>query len=81
MFINRLGLLKSAARDLCPYIHAVLVGLFFSYLVGFFHSALITEFGRQTIAAQALLFISGLLKYSSATHSDAVTASSHRLDQ
>jgi hypothetical protein len=28
-----------------------------------------------------LLFISGLLKYSSATHSDAVTASSPRLDQ
>ena len=81
MFTNRLGLLKSAARDLRPYIHAVLVGLFFSYLVGFFHSALITEFGRQTIAAQALLFISGLLKYSSATHSDAVTASSPRLDQ
>ncbi len=80
MFTNRLGLLKSAARDLRPYIHAVLVGLFFSYLVGFFHSALITEFGRQTIAAQALLLISGLLKHSSATHSNAVAASSPRLN-
>jgi hypothetical protein len=76
-----LGLLRAASENLRPYIHAVVLGLCLSYLVGFFHSALITEFGRQTIAAQALLLISGLLKHSSATRSDAVTASSPRLDQ
>lgn len=80
-FTNRFELLRSAAQDLRPYIHAVLIGLFFSYLVGFFHSALITEFGRQTIAAQVLLFVSGLLKYSSTTNTSAVVANSPRLDQ
>lgn len=60
---RRLGLLRTAAADLRPYIHAVLLGLCLSYLVGFFHSALITEFGRQTIAAQVLLFASGVLRF------------------
>jgi hypothetical protein len=64
---KKLGILKSAASDLRPYIHAVFVGLCLSYLVGFFHSALITEFGRQTIAAQVLLFISGVLKHSASS--------------
>ncbi|NCV88245.1 MAG: hypothetical protein EBW14_20825, partial [Oxalobacteraceae bacterium] len=60
---RRLGLLRTAAADLRPYIHAVLLGLCLSYLVGFFHSALITEFGRQTIAAQVLLFAGGVLRF------------------
>ena len=64
---RRLGLLRAAAADLQPYIHAVLLGLSLSYLVGFFHSALITEFGRQTIAAQVLIFCSGVLRSSSAS--------------
>ena len=59
---RRLGLLRLAASNLRPYIHAVVIGLSLSYLVGFFHSALITEFGRQTIAAQVLLFVSGMLR-------------------
>ncbi|NDC49465.1 MAG: hypothetical protein EBZ61_10385 [Micrococcales bacterium] len=58
---NRLGLLRDAVYSLQPYINSVLIGLCLSYLVGFFHSALITEFGRQTIAAQVLLFCSGVL--------------------
>jgi len=80
-FANRFELLKSAARDLRPYIHAVLIGLFFSYLVGFFHSALITEFGRQTIAAQVLLLVSGLLKHSSTPNTSAVVANGPWVDQ
>jgi len=60
---RRLGLLRTAAADLRPYIHAVVLGLSLSYLVGFFHSALISEFGRQTIAAQVLLFASGVLRF------------------
>lgn len=67
MASRRLGLLRAVATNLRPYIHAVVIGLSLSYLVGFFHSALITEFGRQTIGAQALLFISGVLKFSPAT--------------
>jgi hypothetical protein len=59
---GRVGLLRNAAYNLRPYIHAVLLGLCLSYLVGFFHSALITEFGRQTIAAQVLFFCSGILR-------------------
>lgn len=62
--MSKFGLLAAAARDLRPYIHAVLLGLSLSYFVGFFHSALITEFGRQTLAAQVLLFISGALRHS-----------------
>jgi hypothetical protein len=60
----RVGLLRDAIYSLRPYIHAVLLGLCLSYLVGFFHSALITEFGRQTIAAQVLFFCSGALRAS-----------------
>jgi len=63
--MSKLGLLAAAAGNLRPYVHAVLLGLSLSYFVGFFHSALITEFGRQTIAAQVLLFISGVLRHSS----------------
>jgi hypothetical protein len=67
-----LGLLRTARENLRPYIHAVVLGLCLSYLVGFFHSALITEFGRQTIAAQILLFVSGVLKNSESSHRDVV---------
>jgi len=67
-----LGLLRAASENLRPYIHAVVLGLCLSYLVGFFHSALITEFGRQTIAAQVLLFVSGVLKNSESSHRDVV---------
>jgi hypothetical protein len=67
-----LGLLRAASENLRPYIHAVVLGLCLSYLVGFFHSALITEFGRQTIAAQILLFVSGVLKNSESSHRDVV---------
>jgi len=69
---QRLGLLRSATVNVRPYIHAVVLGLCLSYLVGFFHSALITEFGRQTIAAQVLLFISGALRIAEGTHSSGV---------
>ena len=66
---RRLGLLRTAVAELRPYIHAVVLGLSLSYLVGFFHSALITEFGRQTIAAQVLLFASGVLRFAQRSNS------------
>lgn len=78
VIVRSLGLLRNAAENLRPYIHAVVLGLCLSYLVGFFHSALITEFGRQTIAAQVLLFVSGVLKNSSLSRHDAVGVTAAR---
>jgi hypothetical protein len=43
------------------YINGVILGLCFSYFVGYFHSALATEFGRQSLGGQVLLFLSGFL--------------------
>jgi len=48
-------------HQLRVYINGVVLGLCFSFFVGYFHSALATEFGRQSIGAQALLFLSGFL--------------------
>jgi len=47
--------------QLLPYINGVILGLCFSYFVGYFHSALATEFGRQSLGGQVLLFLSGFL--------------------
>ena len=71
---HKLGLLRVAASNARPYINAVVLGLCLSFFVGFFHSALITEFGRQTIAAQVLLFISGILKQSDNSRTSEVSS-------
>jgi len=73
--LNLGNLLSTSLTDVRKYIHAVLLGLGLSYLVGFFHSALITEFGRQTIAAQVLLLISGTLKFAPASSTSSTSAS------
>lgn len=61
--LRRLGLRYTLRYELRPYIHGVVLGLMFSYLVGYFHSALATEFGRQSLGAQVLLFLSGLMSH------------------
>ena len=57
----RLGLKIEWNHQLRTYINGIILGLCFSFLVGYFHSALATEFGRQSISAQVLLFLSGFL--------------------
>jgi hypothetical protein len=59
--LRRFGVTQTWAHELRPYVHGVVLGLMFSYLVGYFHSALATEFGRQSLGAQVLLFLSGLM--------------------
>jgi len=61
--LGKCGLLSAAFRNIRPYIHAVVIGLCVGYTVGFFNSGLISEFGRQTIAGQILLLISGMLRF------------------
>jgi hypothetical protein len=46
-------------RELKVYVAGTIMGLLLTYCVGYFGSALPTEFGRQTLAAQILLIILG----------------------
>jgi hypothetical protein len=59
--LMRVGVSIVWNHQLRVYINGVVLGLCFSFFVGYFHSALATEFGRQSIGAQALLFLSGFL--------------------
>jgi hypothetical protein len=59
--LTRLGVKIEWSHQLRIYINGIILGLCFSFLVGYFHSALATEFGRQSISAQVLLFLSGFL--------------------
>jgi hypothetical protein len=59
--LSRLRVTISWNHELRPYINGVILGLCFSYFVGYFHSALATEFGRQSLGGQVLLFLSGFL--------------------
>lgn len=59
--LSRLRVKVSWNHELRPYINGVILGLCFSYFVGYFHSALATEFGRQSLGGQVLLFLSGFL--------------------
>jgi hypothetical protein len=59
--LSRLGVKIEWSHQLRIYINGIILGLCFSFLVGYFHSALATEFGRQSISAQVLLFLSGFL--------------------
>ena len=59
--LSRLGLKISWNHQLRVYVNGVILGLCFSYFVGYFHSALATEFGRQSLGGQVLLFLSGFL--------------------
>ena len=59
--LSRLGVKIEWNHQLRIYINGIILGLCFSFLVGYFHSALATEFGRQSISAQVLLFLSGFL--------------------
>lgn len=44
-------------------INGTIIGLVLAYLVGYFTSGLASEFGRQSLGAQVLLFISGLMAH------------------
>ena len=57
--LSRFRVTISWSHELRPYINGVILGLCFSYFVGYFHSALATEFGRQSLGGQVLLFLSG----------------------
>lgn len=46
-------------RELKVYMTGAIIGLLLTYFVGYFGSALPTEFGRQTLSAQILLILSG----------------------
>ena len=46
-------------RELRVYMTGAIIGLLLTYFVGYFGSALPTEFGRQTLSAQILLILSG----------------------
>ena len=59
LVLSRLGVKIEWNHQLRIYINGIILGLCFSFLVGYFHSALATEFGRQSISAQVLLFLSG----------------------
>ncbi len=59
--LSHLRVKVSWNHELRPYINGVILGLCFSYFVGYFHSALATEFGRQSLGGQVLLFLSGFL--------------------
>jgi hypothetical protein len=59
--LERLGVRISWNHQMRVYINGVILGLCFSYFVGYFHSALATEFGRQSLGGQVLLFLSGFL--------------------
>lgn len=59
--LSRLGVKIEWSHQLRIYVNGIILGLCFSFLVGYFHSALATEFGRQSISAQVLLFLSGFL--------------------
>jgi hypothetical protein len=61
IILVRSGVRISWNHQLRTYINGVVLGLCFSFFVGYFHSALATEFGRQSIGAQVLLFLSGFL--------------------
>ena len=61
LVLSRLGVKIEWNHQLRIYINGIILGLCFSFLVGYFHSALATEFGRQSISAQVLLFLSGFL--------------------
>lgn len=57
----RIGRSIRSPEHLWQTINGVALGLVASFVVGFFTSGLASEFGRQTLGAQILLFISGLL--------------------
>jgi hypothetical protein len=59
--LERLGVRISWNHQMRVYINGAILGLCFSYFVGYFHSALATEFGRQSLGGQVLLFLSGFL--------------------
>jgi hypothetical protein len=59
--ISRLGVRIVWNHELRVYVNGIILGLCFSFFIGYFHSALATEFGRQSISAQVLLFLSGFL--------------------
>ena len=61
LVLSRLGVKIEWNHQLRIYINGIILGLCFSFVVGYFHSALATEFGRQSISAQVLLFLSGFL--------------------
>ena len=66
--LSRLGVKIEWNHQLRIYINGIILGLCFSFLVGYFHSALATEFGRQSISAQVLLFLSGFLARQARSH-------------
>lgn len=50
----------NVGREVRVYLAGAIVGLLLTYVVGYFGSALPTEFGRQTLSAQILLMLYGM---------------------
>jgi len=48
------------SREIRVYLASAIIGLLLTYVVGYYGSALPTEFGRQTLSAQILLILYGM---------------------
>jgi hypothetical protein len=55
-----LNVLLNWSRDLKVYMSATIAGLLLTYFVGYFGSALPTEFGRQSLAGQIMMILYGM---------------------